>query len=224
MRVQDVLAYVDEIRKLQAELEAVTADRDDWQSRCGSTAESYAAVGRELKKVKAELDEWKRAYTILAAENASQTKATENHNAIVASLKKTAANIFSNLRESRHLCVELVAELEAEKKSNLALVADCNAWVRKAGSHKNTINRFERDYDLFEECSPPDVPRAKFVKWCFDAWEEKHDMETLAVMENLLEIRAYVAQCARNGNVPNYVSWALERTATAAGAMKEERQ
>lgn len=42
---------------------------------------------------------------------------------------------------------------------------------------KRENDRLLRDYSLFEEVSPPDVPRAKFVKWCFDAWEEKCERE-----------------------------------------------
>lgn len=33
--------------------------------------------------------------------------------------------------------------------------------------------RLKRDYELFEELSPPDVPRREFVKWCYDAWERE---------------------------------------------------
>lgn len=36
------------------------------------------------------------------------------------------------------------------------------------------IVRFREDYSLFEDLVPPDVPKKEFVKWCFDAWEEKH--------------------------------------------------
>jgi len=32
---------------------------------------------------------------------------------------------------------------------------------------------FQRAYSLFEERSPPDVPRATFVRWCFEAWEKQ---------------------------------------------------
>lgn len=32
---------------------------------------------------------------------------------------------------------------------------------------------FRRVYSLFEEMSPPDVPRPEFVKWCFEAWEKQ---------------------------------------------------
>ena len=35
------------------------------------------------------------------------------------------------------------------------------------------LKRMKRDYELFEELSPPDVPRRDFVKWCFDAWERE---------------------------------------------------
>ncbi len=33
--------------------------------------------------------------------------------------------------------------------------------------------RLLRDYGLFEELAPPDVPRSTFVRWCFDAWERE---------------------------------------------------
>ena len=34
------------------------------------------------------------------------------------------------------------------------------------------IERLRRDYVLFEEMAPPDVPRSVFVKQCFNAWEK----------------------------------------------------
>jgi len=38
------------------------------------------------------------------------------------------------------------------------------------------IERFKRDYSIFEECSPPDWPRADFAKHCFMLWQEPKDM------------------------------------------------
>ncbi len=34
------------------------------------------------------------------------------------------------------------------------------------------LKRFRRQYELFEEISPPDVDRKEFVRWCFEAWEK----------------------------------------------------
>ena len=42
---------------------------------------------------------------------------------------------------------------------------------------REKIARFRRDYKLFEEMSPPGVPRRKFVRWCFDAWEKAQAAE-----------------------------------------------
>jgi len=36
--------------------------------------------------------------------------------------------------------------------------------------------RMKRDYELFEEIAPPDVPRRDFVKWCYDAWDRQNEM------------------------------------------------
>ena len=41
------------------------------------------------------------------------------------------------------------------------------------------IKELEKNYKLFEEIAPPDVPIKDFVKWCFDAWEEKCEREQL---------------------------------------------
>lgn len=37
------------------------------------------------------------------------------------------------------------------------------------------LRRFRKDYELFEEISPPDVLRRQFVRWCFEAWEKSAD-------------------------------------------------
>ena len=42
------------------------------------------------------------------------------------------------------------------------------------------VERLRRDYALFEELSPPDVPRATFVAWCFRAWEEANEARVIA--------------------------------------------
>jgi hypothetical protein len=36
---------------------------------------------------------------------------------------------------------------------------------------------FQKVYLPFEESRPRDVPRGQFVKWCFDAWEEKCELD-----------------------------------------------
>lgn len=35
------------------------------------------------------------------------------------------------------------------------------------------VTQLREDYAIFEELSPPDIPRKEFVRWCFEAWEEK---------------------------------------------------
>ena len=44
--------------------------------------------------------------------------------------------------------------------------ADLLAWQRE-------LMALLRDYALFEECSPPGVPRTEFVRQCFDAWKRE---------------------------------------------------
>lgn len=39
------------------------------------------------------------------------------------------------------------------------------------------LDHMKRNYSLFEELAPPDVPRTEFVKWCFNAWEEHREVE-----------------------------------------------
>jgi len=39
------------------------------------------------------------------------------------------------------------------------------------------LDRFRREYELFENDAPPDVPRRQFVEWCFGAWEKQQAAE-----------------------------------------------
>ena len=60
-------------------------------------------------------------------------------------------------------------------RTHAAKAADCSRHVDAevlslAGQE---IERLQRDYALFEELAPPDVPRAEFVRWCFEAWERE---------------------------------------------------
>ncbi len=56
----------------------------------------------------------------------------------------------------------------------------------KAAPEKTTAElraeneRLQRDYALFEEMAPPDVPRSEFVKQCFDAFEEMASLNVSA--------------------------------------------
>ena len=42
-------------------------------------------------------------------------------------------------------------------------------------SDADELKRFRRDYALFEELSPPDMPRSEFAKACFEAWEKAQE-------------------------------------------------
>lgn len=50
-------------------------------------------------------------------------------------------------------------------------VEQVSHWLAAHEADKAELRRFERDYEEFEEVSPPDVPRRQFVRWCFEAWE-----------------------------------------------------
>lgn len=53
------------------------------------------------------------------------------------------------------------------------------------------VERLRRDYAIFEELSPPDVPRKTFVNWCYKAWEQSQEMnaelERLRAIVNLIK-------------------------------------
>jgi hypothetical protein len=51
------------------------------------------------------------------------------------------------------------------------------------------MRRMRRVYSLFEELSPPDVPRPVFVELCFKAWGECVDNQA-----ELLSLREQVAR------------------------------
>ncbi len=55
--------------------------------------------------------------------------------------------------------------------SMIEIPRDAPLWqdLREAAAE---LKRFRRDYELFEEISPPDVSRSRFVGWCFEAWEK----------------------------------------------------
>jgi hypothetical protein len=45
--------------------------------------------------------------------------------------------------------------------------------IRMALAAENA--RLKRDYALFEEMSPPDMPREEFVRWCYQAWANRDE-------------------------------------------------
>lgn len=53
-------------------------------------------------------------------------------------------------------------------------------WHPNFAELQAELAHFKHKYHLFEECSPPDVPRQEFVKWCFDAWEREQDVKSVA--------------------------------------------
>lgn len=55
------------------------------------------------------------------------------------------------------------------------------------------IERLHRDYSLLEELSPPDVSRAEFVQWCYDAWHNQRK-RTLEIVRLRL-VLAGMADC-----------------------------
>lgn len=62
------------------------------------------------------------------------------------------------------------------------------------------LTRLHRDYELFEEMSPPDIPHQEFVKWCLYAWEQQCQVkEALAYLfDNDWTIRIF---CDVDGRV-----------------------
>jgi len=42
---------------------------------------------------------------------------------------------------------------------------------------KKDRDRLLKQYSIFEEVSPPDIPRSTFVQWCFEAWSNEDSLK-----------------------------------------------
>jgi len=72
---------------------------------------------------------------------------------------------------------------EIQREDVIQLMRDVHRLAAKAEVLESELERLRHDYALFEEMAPPDVPRQEFVRWCYDAWEEKCEREAVEAKE-----------------------------------------
>ena len=86
--------------------------------------------------------------------------------------------------------VALEAELKVQKEAREILFCE-------RGALKAEVNRLKRDYAVFEELSPPDMPREIFAKWCFDAYDKdvEQGQQIGALKSEVERLRKAMGEC-----------------------------
>ena len=70
--------------------------------------------------------------------------------------------------------VRTEGELKVMSKGISRLYAENCRLVEENRVLKAQLERMNRDYAIFEELAPPDMPRKAFAEICFQAWEDKY--------------------------------------------------
>lgn len=119
--------------------------------------------------------------------------------------------------------VEELTKAYENMKAALRRVAKKNQDLLDKGgvdrALKEELDRLKRDYQLFEEISPPDVPRTEFVDWCYDAWDKQQ--ETHGRVEKLV---AAAKRCFDwfQSDKPEYCEPMLRQLADALAEFEKE--
>lgn len=71
--------------------------------------------------------------------------------------------------------VQMGYQVDGDKESSRVKILEdkVTSLSEELNRASKELDRFKRDYALFEECSPPDMPRGEFVKWCYQAWMDQ---------------------------------------------------
>lgn len=65
------------------------------------------------------------------------------------------------------------------------LQANYDLAIKELQAERLEVSRLKKDYALFEELSPPDMPKEVFARWCFEAFDDRYELEMKLQEQNI---------------------------------------